>query len=160
MTGSYFLHKVYLGNYKKEFKAHLLKQAESPCCLYISINPCELYVNTSLLSWEDDNNELIYKGKLYDILSVKNCGTQVSLMLIPDENEEVLKREFAELYNDQVCHSKKDPFSLLKNFFALKFIFIADKPGFPGFTIYNPIFHRIAPSRLISRYISQQVSPP
>lgn len=160
MTGSYFLHKAYLSSYKKEFKAHLLKQTKPPGCLHLSIYPYELYANTATISWEDDNTELIYKGKLYDVLSVKNCGAQVSIILIPDENEEVLKREFAEIYNDQACHAKKDPFSLLKNLFALKFIYAANTSKFAGFTFYNLVFYHTAASRLISPYITQQVPPP
>lgn len=160
MTGSYFLHKAYLSSYKKEFKAHLLKQTNPPGCLHLSIHPCELYVNTATISWEDDNSELIYKGKLYDVLDIKSKGTKVSIILIPDENEELLKREFAETYNEHSSHAKKDPFSLLKNLFALKFIYTTNTSKVPGFTIYNPVFHPTETSRLISRYISQQVPPP
>jgi len=121
-TGSYFLHLVYLGNYKKEFKEYILKNKKETAFTTIHINLNELYANSASLTWEDENKEIIYKGTLYDILSIEKVGFVVTLKVVSDKQEMELNKQFASVYDINSSTTTKHPFELLKKFFALKYI--------------------------------------
>ena len=121
-TGSFFLHKSYLKSYKKEFKSFVLKNKKKAYYSAISINPSELYTNSKTIIWEDENKEVIYKGVLFDIVCVKTIGVKVELTVVSDEQEMKLKKQFASLFDIDSNKATKDPFDLLKSFFALKYI--------------------------------------
>ncbi len=73
--------------------------------------------------WEDDNQEIVYQGVLYDIISIKQFGVYVSLSVVSDMQEMELKSQFAALFNSSSNNNKtKAPLELLKNFFAFKYI--------------------------------------
>lgn len=121
-TGSFFLHKSYLKSYKKEFKSFVFKNKKKANYSTIYINPSELYTNSKTIIWEDENKEVIYKGVLYDIVCIKTIGVKVELTVLSDEQEMKLKKQFASLFDVDSNKTTKDPFHLLKSFFALKYI--------------------------------------
>lgn len=121
-TGSFLLHKSYLKAYKKEFKSFIFNNKKKVNYSTISINPSELYTNSKKITWEDENKEVIYKGVLYDIVCVKTIGVKVELTVVSDEQEMKLKKQFASLFDIDSNKTTKDPFDLLKSFFALKYI--------------------------------------
>lgn len=121
-VGSYFLHQLYLKNYKKEFKSYIKTHKEQSAFSIITINPSELYANSANVIWEDEYKEVVYKGVLYDVVSVKGKGLTVELTVVSDHQEMKLKKEFASLYDVNTTEKTKGPFDLLKNFFALKFL--------------------------------------
>lgn len=120
--GSYFMHTAYLKNYKKDFRQYMSKNKKEMALSSISIHPSELYCNSTRVVWEDENKEVVYKGVLYDVVSVKNNGLTVELTLVSDEQEMEIKKQFAALYNINSHSSAKGPFDLLKGFLALKCI--------------------------------------
>lgn len=121
-TGSFLLHKSYLKAYKKEFKSFIFNNKKKVNYSTISINPSELYTNSKKITWEDENKEVIYKGVLYDIVCMKTIGVKVELTVVSDEQEMNLKKQFAYLFDIDSNKTTKDPFNLLKSFFALKYI--------------------------------------
>lgn len=121
-VGSYFLHQVYLKSYKKEFKAYISKHKEQSAFSTITINPSELYINSDKIVWEDEYKEVVYKGVLYDVVSIKGKGLKVELTVVSDHQEMELKKEFASLYDVSSNEKTKGPFDLLKTFFALKYL--------------------------------------
>lgn len=158
-TGSFFLYKSYLKSYKKEFKSFVLNNKKKANYSTICINPSELYTNSKTIIWEDENKEVIYQGVLYDIVCVKTTGAKVELIVVSDEQEMKLKKQFASLFDIDSNETTKDPFNLLKSFFALKYIatsiitninyfeFVSDKTY-----IYN-VFK-------ISKGFNSQTNPP
>jgi len=118
------MHKSYLKSYKKEFKSFVSENKTRTIYTSIKINPSELYTNSKTIVWEDENKEVVYRGILYDIVSIKTIGTKVELIAVSDEQEMELKKQFASLYDINSRDTTKKPFNLLKNFFALKYIAI------------------------------------
>ena len=121
-TGSFFLHKSYLKSYKKEFKSFLLENKKYSNYVTIKINPSELYTNSKSIIWEDENKEVIYNGKLYDIVCIKITGVKIELTAVSDEQEMELKKQFASVYDIDSLKKTKEPLTLLRNFFALKYL--------------------------------------
>lgn len=121
-TGSFFMHRCYLKSYKKEFKLFVFENKRHSNYTTIKINPSELYTNSKKITWEDENKEVIYKGVLYDIVCIKTIGVKVELTVVSDEQEMELKRQFASLFDIDSNKTTKEPFNLLKSFFALKYI--------------------------------------
>lgn len=121
-VGSYFLHLVFLKSYKKEFKSYIFEHKKETAFTTISINPSELYINSTSVTWEDENKEIIYKGMLYDIVSVSKTESKIIVTVVSDTQEMELKKQFASIYDINSNTSTKHPFELLKNFFALKYI--------------------------------------
>ena len=121
-TGSYFLYKCYLNAYKNEFKLFIVEHKVPTNSITININPSELYVDTKTILWEDENKEVIYEGKLYDIVCVKTNGVKVELTTVSDEQEMELKKQFSLLFDTNSNKTTKGPINLLKSFFALKYI--------------------------------------
>jgi hypothetical protein len=132
--GGYLVHRLYLHNYKKEFKAYVSRIKESTSFTTIDINPSELYVNSKRIAWEDENKEVVYKGILHDVVSIKGKGLSVELTLISDHEEMKLKKDFAGLYDVTTSGSSKKPFELLKNLLSLKYLVQGT-----GFKLYNAI---------------------
>jgi len=117
--GSFFIYKIYLKSYKKEFRSFINIQKQDKLEFYtIPLN--QLYVSSAVLKWEDENKEVIIEGKLYDVIALVIQNDQVILSLLPDFKELQLKQEFANLFNDS---SKNiSPFlNLLKQMLNLKF---------------------------------------
>ncbi len=121
-VGSFFLHMGYLSNYKQEFKEHLRQHQKDISLKVVHISPSQLYVNTPSVTWLDDNQEIVYKGILYDIVCIKNNGVNVDITLVSDQQQMDLQKEFADNYDADLHHGTKGPFQLLKKFFALKYI--------------------------------------
>lgn len=118
--GSFFIYKVYLRSYKKEFRSFINSQNQDQLITY-SVPKNELYISSENMTWEDDNKEVIIHGKLFDVVKTMNLHDQVILSLLPDVRELQLKKEFAELYNDSTKNSS--PFmNLLKQMLSLKFV--------------------------------------
>lgn len=119
--GSFLLYKGYLKAYKSDFKAYInLNKQHLPLVKY-SILKSELYVNTNLIQWEDENKEIVIEGKLYDIISKTSTNNTIVLDLLEDTKEYELKKEFANSFD--VEHSKSNsPIKLLKQFLSLKCI--------------------------------------
>lgn len=118
--GSYFIYKIYLKSYKKEFRSFVNIQKQDKLESY-TIPISQLYISSNVLKWEDENKEVIVDGKLYDVISLIIENDQVILALLPDFKELQLKQEFANLFNDSAKNSS--PFlNLLKQMLNLKFV--------------------------------------
>lgn len=120
--GSFFLCMSYLKSYKKEFKSYIKTYKKRAAFSTIIIYPSELYTNSPNIIWEDEYKEVVYKGILYDVVSIKGKGLTIELTVVSDHQEMQLKKQFASLYDIGSNEKTKSPFNLLKTFFALKFI--------------------------------------
>ena len=158
-TGSFFLHKSYLKSYKKEFKSFVFKNKKKANYSTIRINPSELYTNSKTIVWEDENKEVIYKGVLYDIVCIKTIGVKVELTVVSDEQEMKLKKQFASLFDVDSNKTTKDPFNLLKSFFALKYIATSSSvdTNNPEFMLNQAHIYNILK---ISKGFTSQSNPP
>lgn len=116
------MHLAYLQNYKQDFKEYIIKHKKESALTNIEITASDLYDNTATVSWEDDNREIVYQGKLYDIIALKPHGNKVTITVASDDQEMALKKEFASMYDVNSHSSTKGPFELLKNFLMLKYL--------------------------------------
>lgn len=84
----------------------------------IIIHPHELFVDSEYLQWEDDNKEIIYKQALYDIVKIESQGSSLCLLVVPDYEEEELKRKFSR----EQSTSSPPYLKLLKQLLDLKYV--------------------------------------
>ena len=154
------MHKLYLKSYKKEFKSYILKHKEQSVFSTISITPSELYTNSNRIIWEDEYKEVVYKGILYDVVSVKSKGVTVELMVVSDHQEMQLKKEFASLYDISSSQKTKGPFDLLKNFFALKYIVSNTELEFKNPMVCNNNSFQTQLFQIVTRTIHAESPPP
>lgn len=159
-VGSYFLHLIYLGNYKQDFKEYILKNKKETAFTIININSNELYTNSSTITWEDDNKEVVYKGILYDILSLEKSGSIITLKVVSDKQEVELKKQFASIFNVNSNKSTKGPFNLLKNFFSLKYVVNNIFIEFNNPTLNCVSFNTPLTFHLTNMVIHQETPPP
>lgn len=118
--GSFFIYKIYIKSYKKEFRSFISDQKQDNLESH-TIPLAQLYISSDVLKWEDENKEVILNGKLYDVIKTVIVNDQAILCLLPDLKEIQLKQEFASLYNDSAKSSS--PFmNLLKQMLNLKFV--------------------------------------
>ncbi len=159
-VGSFFIHQVYLNKYKQEFRSYLFSHKNETIFTNITILQNQLYKNSATIIWEDENKEIVYKGVLYDILSIKQFGVYVRLSVVSDKQEMALKNQFAALFNVSANNNKtKAPLELLKNFFAFKYIVNNSLIEFN-----NPIIKSCSPNTellfQITEMVIQQETPP
>lgn len=159
-SGSYFLHRAYLKNYKKEFKSYISKHKKETTFTVININSNELYVNSTSINWEDDNKEVVYKGILYDIVSVQKVGTIITLTVVSDQQEMELKKQFASIYDVNSKTTTKHPLELLKNFFALKYVINDSDIQFNNTTSSCPSLISNLLFQITTMFLSQEAPPP
>lgn len=157
--GSFFLHQAYLKSYKKEFKAYLKTNKQNTNFSTITISPSEVYTNSKNIEWEDEFKEVVYQGVLYDVVKVSGKGLVVELTVVSDHQEMELKKQFAEGYDLNSKSSTKNPFELLKNFMALKFI--VNNHNFDiTISVANTAALNVHQLFLLSKIASYQETPP
>lgn len=155
-TGSYFIHYFFLKSYKADFKSYILTNKENLQSSELIINSNELYINTQIIEWEDDNEELLYKGILYDVISIKTNDEKTVLTVFADVEEEEIKNKFASNYDEDSDKSLK----LLKQFLALQYIS-------PTNELFNTcsistilVNHKDYRFHISSGFLSQETPPP
>lgn len=160
-TSSFFIHKCYLHSYKQAYKAYIFQNKQHTIhTTTIQINPSELFANSSIIQWEDENKEIVYKSELYDIIKIENKNGKVILTTVSDTQETELKKQFAlSCYLDSNSKSKI-PFELLKNFFALKCIINHAIINLQLFPISNSLSTPCSKFQLPSVFQSKETPPP
>lgn len=118
--------KLYLKSYKKDFKAYVFKNKKTISFTKIEIQKKQLYKNSKNLVWEDENKEIVYFGKLYDIVSVEINYENVVLTVVSDKEEMELKKQFASIYNENDLKNSSQSAKLLKQLLSLKCVFNND----------------------------------
>lgn len=154
------MHINYLKKYKEEFRHYIYNNKENTHLSTITINPSELYCNSTKIIWEDKNKEVIYKGVLYDVVKINFNGLTVELIVVSDEQEMEIKKHFASLYNIDSHAKTKVPFNLIKSFLSLKCIVTS-----AGFTFYvikskTNSYLPIKSFKLSSKFTSKNTPPP
>ena len=158
-TGSYLIHTCYLNSYKKEFKSFIFANQKHTSTAVVLINPSELYTNSCNIIWEDENKEVLYKGVLYDIIRIENRGLKIALVVVSDEQETSLKKQFSELFDLNALGSAKNPFHILKSFFSLNCVI--NQADFDlGITSFLRPQSYSTDSFLISKVFLTQDTPP
>ncbi|MES2762768.1 MAG: hypothetical protein V4677_11195 [Bacteroidota bacterium] len=147
-------------NYKKEFKSYAFNNKNKAAFATIRINPSELYTNSANIIWVDENKEIIYKGILYDVVSVKGKGLSVELTLVSDDQEMKLKADFAKMYDVDSRKTTKFPFELLKHFLALKYIVHVTDLNLNNSVIDRNVFFASPVFFITNRVIAQDAPPP
>jgi len=120
--GSYFLHIIHLTVYKKEFKTYIKNNKSHVSVTHITISSNQLFINSSILTWEDNNEEMVYEGRLYDIFAVTVEDTIAYLTLVCDLQQVELNKKFSLLYDSCSNSDSNSPLHILKMFFTLKYI--------------------------------------
>jgi hypothetical protein len=121
-TGSYFFCEAYIDSYKKEYRTYIVRNSKHISKKVITINKADLYINSANMTWEDDNQELVYDKLLYDVIDIKSITNKIQITLVTDDKEQQLKNQFTELYNCDITNKENKPLKLLKQFLALKCI--------------------------------------
>ena len=118
--GSFFIYKLYLKSYKKEFRSFIIDTKLKDLQVH-QIERSELYQNSSEMIWIDGNKEVIINGELYDVMGVRETMTEIQLVLLPDKHEKEIKIEFASLFNDQDIESG-GLMKLIKKLLSFKYL--------------------------------------
>ena len=119
-VGNFGLFSLFLKQYKANLQAHI-RNNTSQIVDVIHINPSELYANNKTITWEDGNKEIVYKGVLYDIVSIETIKGKVSIKAISDSKEQDYKTVYASMQEKNNTTSNS-PLNLLKQFLSLNFI--------------------------------------
>lgn len=117
--GSYGLFSLFINQYHVSIKKDI-DNYKSSITDTIYINPSELYANSKTVQWEDDNHEIIYFDKLYDIVSINNENGKVKILAISDKREMEYRICFAQ--QEDISKTTNSPMKLLKQFLNLKFV--------------------------------------
>jgi hypothetical protein len=120
----------------------------------VIIHPYELFVDSECLHWEDDNKEIIYKHTLYDIVKIESQGSSLLLLVVPDCEEEELKRKFSR----EQGTSSPPYLKLLKQLLDLKYV-NGDDFQFSGFEKSMRSFDTYLFS-IVPVFIATHVLPP
>ncbi len=111
VAAPFFLFVVF-GVKQKIIQHQMLEQLESASLQTITINKVDI-------TWVKKNKEIIVNGKLFDVKSYTVAGDKIILTGLYDDDEDKLKKEFANL-----MHQKKNEPAPLEQL-VLKFILIA-----------------------------------
>jgi hypothetical protein len=154
------MHLSFLSSYKKEFRAYLSLNKENLKSSEITIKSSELYKNSQTIIWEDDNKEIVYKGVLYDVISIRSNKENVIVTVFSDTQEVEIKNQFAANYNDISSKTANKPMKLLKQFLALQYIS-------PTTELFNSVSastilvnHKDYHFYISSGFLSQETPPP
>lgn len=145
--GNFGLFSLFLNQYKTNLQSQIQNNTSNVIDI-IHINPSELYANNKNITWEDGNKEIIYKGILYDIVSIEVIKGKVSIKAISDNKEQDYKMAYANT-QEKNNTSSNAPLNLLKQFLSLNFIetksvstlLIADVTITYSFNSFNCIIH-------------------
>ena len=118
--GNFGLFSLFLNQYKINLQAQIHNNTSKVVDI-IHINPSELYINNNTITWEDNNQEILYKGILYDIVSIEIIKGKVCIKAISDNKEQDYKMAYANM-QEKNNHSSNSPLNLLKQFLSLNFI--------------------------------------
>lgn len=108
-------------SHRSQMKAMIRSGRSMTGVTSLTIDPSELYVNTEKLSWEDDNQEIVYNNMRYDIVSVIPQKGALVLYLLSDQIEKDLQDTYASA-NDDKQQAGNPPVKILKQLLALKFL--------------------------------------
>lgn len=154
------MHLSFLSSYKKEFRAYLSLNKKNLKSSEITIKSSELYKNSQTIIWEDDNKEIIYKGVLYDVISIRNNKENIIVTVFSDTQEVEIKNQFAANYNDISSKTANKPMKLLKQFLALQYISptteLVNTPSISNISIKHNDYHFY----ISSGFLSQETPPP
>jgi hypothetical protein len=117
--GNFGLFQLFLGQYRSSIQFEIKNNIHKTTDV-IYINPSELYSDNSHIKWEDGNNEIVYDGNLYDIVSITSEKGKVRINAISDKKETDYKLLYAQ-EQDQTNQASNSPIKLLKQFLSLKF---------------------------------------
>lgn len=154
------MHVCFLSSYKKEFRAYLSLNKNNLQSSEIIIKSSELYKNSQTIIWQDDNKEMVYKGILYDVISIRNNNENSIVTVFSDTQEVEINNQFAANYNDISCKNANKSMKLLKQFLALQYIS-------PTNELFNTcskstilVNHKDHRFHISSGFLSQETPPP
>ena len=152
------MHLSYLHSYKKEFKSFIKSDRVNTAKQTITIAAKQLYVNSSNIIWEDENQEMIINGVLYDVLDIKMNYSTALITLVSDKQELELKKQFASLYD--FSKNKKEPYPVLKSFFSLKSVLNSSNFEFRNHVAQMTETFLDSIYKTVTVYYSQETPPP
>ena len=152
------MHLSYLHSYKKEFKSFIKSNRVSTAKQTITMAAKQLYVNSSNITWEDENQEMIINGVLYDVLDIKMNYSTALITLVSDKQELELKKQFASLYD--FSKNKKEPCPVLKSFFSLKSVLNSSDFEFKNHVSQMAKTYLDSIFKTVTVYYSQETPPP
>ncbi|MBK9284325.1 MAG: hypothetical protein IPM51_08370 [Sphingobacteriaceae bacterium] len=158
-SGTFFVYQAYIKSYKQEFRAWAV-QENNRAIIELTIPIAELFKNTALIQWVDNNHEVVLNGKLHDVLTYTVKSKNVVLKLIADEKEEFLKRNFAAIYNKyDSSDSSSGLLKLLKQFLSLKF---TSNDNIYSMLNVVDLFNRAKPleQKIVAKYFLPEIKPP
>jgi hypothetical protein len=118
-VGSAFIHYCLIKSHKANLKSFNSLQAKTN---EIIIDSANLYKNTAITIWQDDNKEIYVNDDLYDVISIRYKNGKAILTVLIDAKEKSLNQLFASNFGNSSNKNSNNPIKLLKHFFSLKFI--------------------------------------
>lgn len=123
----------------------------------IRIKRKDVFINTSNLVWEGDN-EFKYNDKLYDIIKIDKSNEEIVLLAVNDIQEENLLKSFSEILDEIISEKSNNP-----RIRTIIFNFISQAISAYIFLIIPPTIciDYVKPSSLINYYVFiNPISPP
>lgn len=121
ISSHFFIFKLTQLSHQETFRS-LLKQAAPAQLKVVNINPSELYTSSLNITWLDDNREVEINGILYDVVSIKNNGLKVSLVLASDETEGELINKYKTIASGIFNEQNPTKPNVVKDLLDLKFV--------------------------------------
>lgn len=114
-VSNYILFVLYQSG-QKEIMREKLKSSDNVNTLTFYLSNDHLFKNKGGLEWKDENKEVVYQGKYYEILGIKRLSDCFILKLKEDIFENKLISRFTILFqnSNQIC-------SFLNNLFQFSF---------------------------------------
>ena len=159
-TGSYFFYKAHLISYKKDYRNYISRNTNNITKKVITVNKKDLYKNSANLTWEDDNQELVFNNHLYDVLGIKLISNKIEITLVSDEKEQQLKNQFASLYHNDLNKKEDSPVKILKQFLALKCVIIPHQQTVKFDFLNNNVRNISYFFKVTKGYLTQETPPP
>ncbi len=157
VSGHFLLFKFFEQKHKAQFREYLLNHFFEEKQTILEIADSLLYVNTSRITWLDDNKEIYTNGEMYDIIKIERKEKTVCLYLVHDKKEKLFYAFFLKELADNTPGGKNG--SLLNDLLSLKFL--------PDnyYSIYTSTpakisFFKTTPFSLSKGFGSIQIPPP
>lgn len=106
---------------QKQFKNWLFINHADLITQTYKINKTKLFVNNDIMTWQDENQEIIINGRLFDIVKINKNKDEVILTLFADELEEERLNNLASLFDEDYPLNKKKLQQMVKLVLSLQF---------------------------------------
>lgn len=97
--GYHLVYSVYQYGLQKEMRTYLQHNPDPRYGTYLSFQLSNNVITDPSVEWEKENEELRYKGELYDIVTVHRDADSIRIFALKDDRENKLEKQLAEIHH-------------------------------------------------------------